>query len=275
MYRHSFEVLLLVLGVLVVFLLFIGLTKTDTIVLAATGIAAMLPLIYFVIAHSASIIVTDSDITSKTPLSQKTLTWGEIQQVSERVGLLRLRNSDGDVTIPISSYLPGFDEIVEMIGEKRSDLFATQEFSEIDSGLRFFIPLGLLIILVGSLLVFLIFLLQTATKIPADTLTPIGSLFILILFILGMSLSTPQSISQNGRTLSIKYLWREKALSADEIEAVELAYQSTRNGRVYYPVLNLKNGKIMRIPGLKVGSAVMYLVLTEWHKRQTDARFSV
>lgn len=88
-------------------------------------------------------------------------------------------------------------------------------------------------------------------------------------------LSAPQYISMEGNTLMIKYLLKETSYHADEIASVDLNYQRTRNGRIYFTKLTLKNKKNLTITGMKVGASVTYLVLKEWHKRQTDARFSV
>jgi len=276
-YRHpSGQYFLILLAMLLLggALFFMNTVGEDPWEVVFVGVMFLLILIYGIFAVSNSIIITDTEITAKNLLGEKNLAWGEIQQVSGSSGL-KLKNMDGDLTISIQSELPGFEEIVDTVGEKRPDLFSAQQFPEINSGLRFFIPLGLLAILLGGALVVLVYLSRDFAEVSAAFLMPMAVLIILMLFILGMSLTTPRSITMDGHTLTVRYLWRERILAADEIESVALKFQSTRNGRVYYPVLNLKNGKNMRIPGLKVGPAVMYLVLKEWHKRQTGVRISV
>lgn len=238
------------------------------------GIMFLFILGYAVFTLSSTVTLSDTEITARNLLGEKSLTWGEIQQAGGGSGL-KLKNIDGNVTVSIPSELPGFEEIVETVGAKCPALFAAQEFAEIDSGLRFFLPFGLLAVLAGSALAFLAYTFRGFTALPAATLIPMIILAVLFLFILGTALSTPRAIIQDGNILRIKYLGREKSLSAGEIEAVELKYQNTRSGRVYHPSLRLNNGKSMRVSGLRLGAAVMYLVLKEWHKRQTGGNFFV
>lgn len=173
------------------------------------GIMFLFILVYGIFAIGGSVIITDAEITTKNILGEKALAWSEIRQVGGGSGL-KLKNMDGNMTVSIPSELPGFEEIVEIVGAKRPDLFAAHEFAEIDSGMRFFLPLGLLGILAGGALVVLVYLFRDFTDVPAAFLMPMIILAVLGLFILGTALSTPRAITLDGHTLSIKYLWREK-----------------------------------------------------------------
>lgn len=276
-YRHpsaKYALILLAMLMLGGGLFLMGTLKEDPRGAVFVGILFLFVLGSGVFTISNSIVISETEITALGILGEKSLPWSDIHQVSAGSGL-KLKNMDGDVTVSISSQLSGFEEIVDLVGEKRPDLFSAQEFSEVGSGLRFFLPLGLVAVMAGGGLVVLVYLSRDFTDVPAAFLMPMIILAVLTLFILGTALSTPRSITMDGRTLTIKYLWREKALTADEIKSVALKFQSTRNGRVYYPALNLNNGKTVRISGLRVGAAVMYLVLKQWHKKQTAAYFSV
>lgn len=276
-YRHpSLQYALVLLSMLMLGggLLLMGSLGGDPWGAVFVGIMFLFILGYYVFTLSNTVTLSDAGIAARNLLGEKSLAWGEIQQAGGGGGL-KLKNMDGDVTVSIPSDLPGFEEIVETVGAKCPALFAAQEFAEVDSGLRFFLPFGLLAILAGGALAFPTLIFRGFTSLPAAALLPMIGLAVLFLFILGTALSTPRAITQDGNILRIQYLGRERSLSADEIEAVELKYQSTRSGRVYHPSLRLNNGKNVRISGLRLGAAVMYLVLKEWHKRQTGGDFFV
>jgi hypothetical protein len=80
------------------------------------------------------------------------------------------------------------------------------------------------------------------------------------------SLSLPQSLMLEGKSLFVKYLFSEKKLLADEIASVELRFTQTRNGKNYFVLLAQTNKKSLRILGLKPSLPIAYLVLKNWHK---------
>jgi hypothetical protein len=102
-----------------------------------------------------------------------------------------------------------------------------------------------------------------------DTFVPFIILFIVGTVIIGTTLITPQSLTIDGNSLLIKYLLNPKTLLADEIQSIELKHQSTRNGKVYFILLNLIGKKSVRISGISPNLPVAYLVLKNWHKKNT------
>jgi hypothetical protein len=96
-------------------------------------------------------------------------------------------------------------------------------------------------------------------------------LFIVIIFIVFfvVTLFQPQSVTLDGKSLRLKYLSGEKTLLADEIVSVELRFTQTRNGKNYFVLLTQTNRKSLRISGLNPSLPIVYLVLKNWHKKNS------
>ncbi|NWF63908.1 MAG: PH domain-containing protein [Chloroflexi bacterium] len=218
------------------------------------------------VANSAKVTITDEDITSQNIFGSRTLRWSEIHRVSGRGYEIKLHNYDGDVTVHPSSGLPGYEQIVDLIGVKRPDLFSPQEYSEFRRGIMPFILLGfvMLFVLGAAAAVFVLWMNGSDASMPS--LMPLA-VFIVIALIIGLTaLSTPQSLTLGGRSLFLKYLFSKKTILADEIRYVQFGYTQSRNGKHYYVALNLTNGKNIRLSGLGVSMPIAYLVLKSWHR---------
>jgi hypothetical protein len=224
--------------------------------------------IFSIYAMSRAIIVSDTEIASQQFWITRSLGWSEIQQVSGRGSGLKLKNIDSDVTVTLDAQIPGYEEVIEKIGEKRPDLFVSFEFNVMERSLTATVLPVIIVLVVISFSGFIAFQ-GSDTWIPALFFVVIG------IVVASTLLTAPQSVTLEGSTLVIKYLFKETAYRADEIESVNLSFQRTRNGRIYFAQLVLKNKKKVRISSLKPGTAVTYLVLKEWHKRQTAGKLSV
>jgi hypothetical protein len=85
-----------------------------------------------------------------------------------------------------------------------------------------------------------------------------------------MTLSLPQSLTLEGKSLRVKYLFKEKTLLADEIESVDLRFSQSRNGKSYFILITQKDKKSLRISGLGLGLPIIYLTLKNWHKKNAE-----
>jgi len=265
-YRHSpvqLGLVVLIFGILGVGLL-TSLRWADYLILIP--FAAFYEIVFLTMLYSLTTktTISDNEISTQTLLGTKSLGWNEIDHVSGRGSAIKLNNSGGDVTVPVSPQLPGYEEIVEWIGNKRPDLFNPQNHGEMTRNwaLWIFFPLiGLIVVGMGA---FLMFQLDTDSGI-----FPFLIFFMIGIFIIVISFLSPQSLTMDGKSLLIKYLFNEKTVLADEILSVDLKYQRSRNGKRYYILLNLVNGKTLRISGLRPNLAVVYLTLKNWHKKNT------
>jgi hypothetical protein len=77
----------------------------------------------------------------------------------------------------------------------------------------------------------------------------------------------PQSLTLEGKSLRVKYLFKEKTLLADEIASVDLRFTQNKNGKNYFVQLTQTNKKKMRISGLSLGLPIVYLTLKNWHTK--------
>jgi hypothetical protein len=158
---------------------------------------------------------------------------------------------------------------VEWIGIKRPDLFNPLEYGEMKRGMPALALLfALMVVLIGVAVAFgLLYFSKPETSM--SVFMPL--LFIVIIFIVFfvVTLSLPQSVTLDGKSLRLKYLSGEKILPADEITSVELRFTQTRNGKNYFVLLTQTNKKSLRISGLNPSLPIVYLVLKNWHKKNS------
>jgi hypothetical protein len=218
--------------------------------------------IYVVFTATAQTMISNDEISTKNLLGTKSLTWGEINRVSGRGYRIKLHNLDDDVTVAPSPQLPGYLEVIEWIGVKRPDLFNPQEYGEMSkswAGTIVLPVIGLLFIGVG------IFILTQNDQL----FFPLLIFLIIGLIFVGTPLASPQAVTIQGSSIVLGYLFNQKTLPADEIVSFDLSYTQTRNGKNYFIAINLVNRKSIRISGLSPNLPVAYLVLKNWHKKNT------
>jgi hypothetical protein len=225
------------------------------------------------VANSARVTITDDDITAQNIFGSRTLRWSEIQRVSGRGYEIKLHNYDGDVTVHPSSGLPGYEQIVDIIGAKRPDLFNPQEFNEFRRGLLPFVMMALVILLIlGGMVGVLFGILNSSPEAPIVSLMPLAIFLFIAVMIGGMALSIPRMVSLEGNSLYLKYLFSEKTLQADEIAHIQFSYTQSRNGKHYFIDLHLKDRKHIRLSGLGISLPIAYLVLKNWRSNNTQGQ---
>lgn len=218
------------------------------------------------VANAAKVVITDEEITAQNLFGSRTLRWSEIHRVSGRGYEIKLHNYDGDLTVHPSSGLPGYEQIVDLIGAKRPDLFSPQEYGEMRRGIMPFILMGLVILLIlGAMVAFVIAALSSSDT-PIVGLMPLAVFGFIVVFIGWMTLSIPQAVTLDGFSLNLKYLFSERAIRADEIKHIQFWYTQSRNGKHYFIALHLTNGKQVRLSGLGISLPIAYLVLKNWHQ---------
>lgn len=227
----------------------------------------MLVMVISVLSLTQKTIISEDEISSQTLFGTKTLRWSEITRVSGRGHAIKLHNFDGDVTVVPSSNLPRYEEIIEWIGNKRPDLFNPQEYTELKSGsFPLLAGLTLLILLLG-MFAGAGLLIYTSPDSAAVIITPLLIFLIIIVVAAGTIAFRPRSLTLDGKSMTIRYLFREKNLLADEIQNVQFTYRQTRNGKIFFILLQLANRKSLRLSGLNPNLPVVYLVLKNWHKQ--------
>jgi hypothetical protein len=270
-YRRSPIQFILVMVVLVIFGIGILTTfpRTEYIALILFALiigAAFISALYTMTQKTA---ISDDGISAQTIFGGKSLRWGEISRVSGRGYRIKLHNFDGDVTVTPSAQLPGYEEVVEWIGIKRPDLFNPLEYGEMKrsmSGLVLLV-IFMLVLLGAGVALGLLYFSEPGT--PVAAFTPL--LFIAVVFIvfLGITLFQPQSLTLEGKSLRVKYLFNERTLLADEIASIDLRYSQSRNGKSYFVQLSQTNKKTVRISGLSPSLPIVYLVLKNWHGKNS------
>lgn len=222
--------------------------------------------VFLVFTATAQTIISNDEIATKNLLGKKSFAWNEIDHVSGSGYRIKLHNA-GNMSIAPSPQLPGYAEVIEQIGIKRPDLFNPQEFSEMSRGLAGTIITSLFwfLILMGLGLYILI---TQASDIFVPFLVFVGFGLIAV----GMQVTSPYNVAIQGSSIVIGYLLNKKTLPANEIASINLVFTQTRYGKNYFVAIYLVNKKTIRISGLKPGLPVSYLVLKNWHNKNTQNR---
>lgn len=270
-YKHSpiqFIILIVVMGFVFVAMFFNLDWNTPSILFPISLI--ILIAVAGLVAATQKTILSDDEISSQSLFGMKTLRWSEITRVSGRGYVIKLHNFDGDVTVAPSPNLPRYEEVIEIIGNKRPDLFNPREYDELKSG-SFFLLAGLaFLVLFLSMIAGVGYFLYSSpdtARLGSVIFAPLIVLFIVMVVFAGTIAFRPRSLTLDGKSMTIKYLFREKTLLADEIRSVQFAYQQSRNGKIFFVLLHLVNRKSLRLSGLNPNLPVVYLVLKNWHQQ--------
>lgn len=226
------------------------------------------------VTQISKVTLSDDEITVQNLLGAKTLRWTEIARASGRGYTIKLHNQDEDVTLAVGPQLPGYEEIVEIIGTKLPNLFSPNDYGDMKRGLGVFVMVFLVVaVIVG---ISFVFVYSTMDSPDASAIAYLPLLvFVIIAFILGGTvLSVPRSLSLDGNTMNLKYLFSERSLRADEISHIQLSYTQSRNGKHYFIALHLVNRRNIRLSGLGISLPVAYLVLKNWHRSHTQGQFA-
>lgn len=262
-YKNSPAILLVIIVFFIIMLASISFVAvfdlTITLLVGGFGVLVFL-IIFFTVSSKA--ILSDDEITSQNILGARTLRWTEITRASGLGSGIKLHNED--TTVSINPQLPGYEEIVEIIGQKRADLFSAQEHSEFRRGLGSYLGFLVIFLMFGGIGVFYF----SIADFSSDSLISMGFIALFVLIFLWSFLASPQSLTLENNNLHVKYLLGEKNLLANEVSGVFLAHtRSRRGGKRYYIAITSKDGKNIRISGLNIGLPVAYLVLKNWQKK--------
>ncbi|MBK6792852.1 MAG: PH domain-containing protein [Anaerolineales bacterium] len=219
---------------------------------------------------SSKVILTDDEITTQSLFGSKSMRWSDIGRVSGRGFNIKLHDYNEDMTVTPSPGLPGYEEIIDILGSKRPDLFSSQEYGEMRRGLG---PLALfmsvLLLLLGISLSFFLSIMDTS-EAPFAGLIALLAFVLFAAFAAAMVFSIPNSLTLERNSLILKYVFSEKTLLADEIASVRLSFTQSRNGKQYFIALMLTNRKSIRISGLGISLPIAYLVLKNWHAQNSS-----
>jgi hypothetical protein len=271
-YLHSSTQFILVMVVLAMLGVFILTTLTR----AADYSFLIFFVIFLGIAFASTLFsmtqkttISDDGISAQTIFGEKSLRWGEINRVSGSGYRIKLHNFDGDVIVAPSAQLPGYEEVVEWIGIKRPDLFNPLEYDEMKRNIPSTVLFaGFILLLVIVLLSFGVMSFYNNENLAA--LFPLAFVLLTIFVVFGIFFFfQPQSLTLEGKSLRVKYLFNERTLLADEIASIDLRYPQSRNGKSYFIQLSQVNKKKIKISGLSPSLPIVYLVLKNWRGKNS------
>ena len=262
-YRYSTVrvVLLIIMLLLLGIAPFMILGSTDSLYIMLTWMFIGVVMLVSVYSLTRSTTVSNDGISTRSLLGERSLQWGEIDSASGSGNKIKLHNRDGDVTVAPSPHLPGYPEVIEMIGAKRPDLFNPTEYSVMSRNWLsslWFLVIGMLFIGVG---IFLYFdTSETETMMPLLFLVVIGLTFI------GSILLSVLSLRLDGSSLTIRYLLGQTVLKPEEVRSVGLTVTQTRNGKSYNILMFTDRGRTIRFSGIGPSLPIVYLVLKNWQQ---------
>jgi hypothetical protein len=262
-YRYSTIrlVLLIVLLLLLAVVPFVvlGGVNFQYIVFSAAVIGLIMLVSVFSLTRSTTI--SNDGISTRSLLGESALNWSEINSVSGSGNAIRLHNRDGDVTVAPSPHLPGYPEVIEMIGAKRLDLFDPARYSVMSRNwLKSFLSLSILVLLLGAGIYLYTQSSRTETMMPTLFLGMVALGLISSVFMSVLSLRIDASL------LTVRYLLKKIVLKADDVHSIVLNVMQTRTGKSYHIVIFTKQNRTIRFSGIGPGLPVTYLVLRNWHQ---------
>jgi len=262
-YRYSTVrvVLLIIMLLLLGIAPFMILGSTDSLYILLTWMFIGVVMLVSVYSLTRSTTVSNDGISTRSLLGERSLNWGEINSASGSGNKIKLHNRDGDVSVAPSPHLPGYPEVIEMIGAKRPDLFNPAEYTVMSRNWLsslWFLVIGVLFIGVGIYLYF--DASETETLIPIIFLAVIGLTFI------GAILMSVLSLRLDGSSLTIRYLLGQTVLKPEEVKSVGLNVTQTRNGKSYNILMFTDRGRTIRFSGIGPSLPIVYLVLRNWQQ---------
>jgi hypothetical protein len=206
-----------------------------------------------------STTISNDGISTRSLLGERSLNWNEIDSVSGRGNAIKLHNRDRDVTVAPSPQLPGYPEVIEIIGAKRPDLFSPATYGEMSRNWLnslLFLVIGMIIIGIGVFLYF--------DSSETETMMPIIFLAAVSLGFIASILMSVLSLKLDGSVLTIRYLLTQTTLKSDEVRSVGLDVTQTRNGKNYNVLMLTNRNRTIRFSGIGPSLPIVYLVLKNW-----------
>lgn len=210
-------------------------------------------------ALTRSTTISNDRISTRSLLGERSLNWSEIDSVSGRGNAIKLHNRDGDVTVAPSPHLPGYPDVIEMIGAKRPDLFHPARYGVMARNWLnslLFLMIGISLIGVG----FFLYLESNETVMPILFLA-----FVVLGFIVSIFTSV-LSLRLDGSSLTVQYFLRKTLLKTNDIHSIGLGATQTRTGKNYHVMLFTNHNRMIRFSGIGPSLPVVYLVLKTWHQ---------
>lgn len=269
-YRYS--TLRLVLLIILLLILGIGLFMilgSDYSLYALPGFAFIgLIMVISIYSLTRSTTISNDGISVRSLLGERSLSWSEIDSVSGRGNGIKLHNRDGDVTVAPSPQLPGYAEVIEMIGAKRPDLFNPASYSVMSRnwlGSLLFLVMGMILIGIG------IYLYRDAGQIDFDpgqieTMMPAIFLGVVVVTFVTAIFMSVLSLRLDGSSLTVRYLLSQTVLQPEEVRTVGLDIRQTRSGKSYAIFMFTNRNRTIRFSGIGPSLPIIYLVLKNWQQ---------
>ena len=269
-YRYS--TIRLVLLIILLLVLGIGpfmILGSDYSLYALLGFAFIgLIMVISIYSLTRSTTVSNDGISVRSLLGERSLSWSEINSVSGHGNAIRLHNRDGDVTVAPSPQLPGYAEVIEMIGAKRPDLFNPANYNAMSRNWLsslWFLVMGMFLVGIG------IFLYLDAGQIYFDlgeleSMMPVIFLAVVVVAFVAAIFMSVLSLRLDGASLTIRYLLSQKVLKPEEVRTVGLDIRQTRSGKSYAIFMFTNRNRTIRFSGIGPSLPIVYLVLKNWQQ---------
>jgi len=211
-----------------------------------------------VIFLTTSVVISDEEITTRTLLGEKSLKWSEVDRISSERSSIKLMNRDGDTTLRVNSRLDGYAQIFSLLYQKRGDLFEYRVHNPFSRSVISNIITLIIQLFFGVVSVINLVFLILNKEYSMSQIIFVG-LGVFITYSLSNWFFSPQNLTINSNSLTIKYFYKNISCSKDEIASI-----SFWKGQA---IMGLKNKKVIKfsVSGFVQSGFVVYYVLKRWH----------
>ena len=265
-YRYSTVrlVLLIIMLLLLGIVPFMILGSTESLYMLPAWMFIGLVMLVSVYSLTRSTTISNDGISTRSLFGERSLNWGEINSVSGSGNKIKLHNRAGDVTVAPSPHLPGYPEVIEIVGAKRPDLFNPASYSKMS---RNWLNSLLFLAIGGICLGIGIYLYLDSSQ--ADTMMPIIFLAVVGLVFSGSIFMSVLSLKLNGSLLTVQYLLTKTILKPEEVRSIGMNVTQTRTGKSYNVFMFTDRGRTIRFSGIGPSLPIVYLVLKNWQQGRT------
>jgi len=262
-YTYVFKNLGVLYLIFLILIIIISLIGRETVFFICDGVMVFGGLIFVAIYLNTRVVVSETEITTKTILHTRSLMWSEIDSLSSRGTSLKLHGRDDGLSLTINPRMNGAADILDLILSKRPDLFTKIDNEHL---LRPDV-IGLIGMALGISMFVLAFYLYLR-DIALENLTcffVVGLMFLLQGFF--NWLSNVRNITLDEDQLTFHYPRKTVSIPVEDIESVQVI--RTQWGQLKSVFLVLTNRGTVNIAGPRQSPFILYPVLKEWHERNT------
>ena len=207
-----------------------------------------------IIYVTTSVTVFGEEISGRTLMVSRALRWSEIGSIKSTSSSFKLVNIDGDITIRVNARMDGYAEILDLLYQKRGDLFDANKFKSFSKSIT-----ALFAGLISYCLLFLLSMLRLVFGRDWESAGFSIVFGLLVFYMLKGLFFTPKNITLEADALTLQYFRKTNSYLRDNIASILFSGSQVS--------IILKNNSHIVISGFSASPIVIYFVLRRWHQK--------